>query len=185
MAHYDAELEAVDAARVERSLEGDAAARGLVTELAELGELVREVERDREYPDVAPAVLAVIEREGTPALAREARAVVSSSSATRRGALGAVCGALALAAAAYLSFGLTVPSSPVPVASSPVREPVAARVTETAALAPALPAPPVSVEHVDFGSQSGSIFVLDPDKRSTLVVWVVDPAESTTRIRPL
>jgi hypothetical protein len=93
----------------------------------------------------------------------------------------AVVASLAAAAAIVV---MARPRSPAPESSEPASVETA-RVSSSGAPARGEEAPGARVESVDFGENSGSIFVLGSSAGTTTVIWMNDLPENRRRIEPL
>jgi len=190
MRHADGELEPERAAEVEAYLVLDDHARAVVATIHEIGDHVRDVAEQRvgdAADGVADAVMARIEQQA--ALSPEAGKVVALPGGPRQPAPEAASssvwpvavGALAVAAAVALvvwrvaGIDLVEPPATEPrVAEAPSVSP---EMVVASAPAPAPdydPEPTVSVDAVDFGARTGTIFYVPSDTGTTTVVWLSD-----------
>jgi anti-sigma factor RsiW len=182
MLYYDGELDAEEAARVESLLAQDPAAGAVLQSFEQMGEWVREVESARSEPmDMTAQIMSRVLAEPAPSSSPALRPVQpagsvpkSSSRRARPGrALVSVGTAIALAATVALVLGgRTTPVEGGAVARS--AEDVAAPAAAMPSPDPEPPEQSVAIERIDFGSATGSIFLVPgPDER-VIVVWTDD-----------
>lgn len=184
MSYVDGELDEGREAEVEARLRQDPHASAVVATLFEMGERVREVAdaraRDAGADDIARWVMDCIEQEkaGNVVVLRPASSVESVPA--RVGSIWpmAVGGLAAAAAVALLvwrfaGFDLVQPASEQAEAL-PSTNP---EMVVASAPLPAVdydPEPGVSVDVVDFGARTGTIFYVPSDTGTTTVVWLTD-----------
>jgi len=174
MRYHDGELTEAEARLVEEALEAEPALLEELEAYGELGRFVRAWDRANASQhaafDVTDSVLAALE---------PTRASVHS---------------LLPRIATWVSLGAAIAAGSVLVVrswSAPPVAPVPAGAAEHAELTTGLPAPelsavlpgeepkpaPATIESVDFGSNTGTIFVVSTDSSETPVVWMPDDAE--------
>lgn len=187
MAYYDGELTAAEAEAVEQQLQSDAQAQAVLAGLSQVGDFVRAAEAERlgAADGIADGVMARIEREVPRAAPRDPKR-------SRRFTLGVVA-PVALAAAAagvlWISGNKSDGTARAPVAQPTLSAPAAALApapepTVAALQAPAADqAPAISIESVEFGPRTGSIFMIPAGEAETPVVWLLDEPEAPTRPR--
>ena len=183
MLYADGELDPERATEVEAYLETDPDACDLVATFFELGDLIRDEANERAgeagADDIANQVMARIEGQGSnvvalptkPSTEREKPASVWPV------ALGGLAAAAAVALVVWRFAGLdiTEPSGMQP--SAALTTSASAELVVASAPAPAPdydPAPGVSVDAVDFGARTGTIFYVPSDTGTTTVVWLSD-----------
>lgn len=186
MLYADGELEPERAAQVEAYLEQDVYARDVVATFFEMGDRVREAAderaRDAGADDIAKLVMAQIEGRRGPA---NVVALPAKRSAEREKpasvwpvALGGLAAAAAVALVVWRFAGLDL-TEPA-VTHSPVASTVSAESPELVVASAPTPAPDydpepgVSVDAVDFGARTGTIFYVPGDTGTTTVVWLTD-----------
>jgi anti-sigma factor RsiW len=168
IAYHDGELSPRDRARVAAWLATDRAARRRLEELTVMRSLVREWAESRSARfDVSEQVMREIAAPGASRARWLPRAVVAS-----------------LAAAAAAIVVMARPRVTAPELSEPASV-EAAQVPSSGAPSRGEEAPGASVESVDFGENSGSIFVLGSSAGTTTVIWMNDLPENRRRIEPL
>lgn len=191
MQYLDGELPPDESRDVERWISESGEARALLRDLEEVGEAVRGIALDHVsgLPDVTSSVMQRIARDGAATVSPGA-----SSNVTRFGRYWAPAAALALAAAAAFVLYLHPARVVAPRSSVSARPAQAAKAPETAASLAVVeePASPseeeggAEIESVDFGAQTGSIFMVASGPQVTPVVWLVDEtAGSKDRMKPL
>jgi anti-sigma factor RsiW len=186
MLYADGELDPERSADVEAYLAQDSHAQAVVATIHELGSQVRafadDQARDAGADDIASWVMSRIEQEKAPnvvALPTEPRAQTGPTRPTTGSVWPLALGALAAAAAVALvvwrfaGLDLTVPGEPSVAEAVPSAKP------EMVASAPAPapdydPEPGVSVDAIDFGARTGTIFYVPSDTGTTTVVWLSD-----------
>ena len=195
---HDEELSAEEAARLEAEL-GQAglreSARGIGDGLAQIGDVVRaladlDVQRYRAAADdIAAQVMHCLDDTGAEAF-RLAEPTPgggpnggSGRSANRWGWIAGVGGALAMAATALI-FAWSVGSFPPAPAETQTQITAAGSSLDSgprmiASVEPMRTPtidgdPGVAIEMVDFGAQSGTIFMVSAGQEATPVVWLVD-----------
>lgn len=184
MSYADGELDAKRGAEIEARLQGDAHDSAIVATIFEMGERVREVAdaraRDAGADDIANWVMGRIEQEKaenvvplrSPGPERSESARVGSIWPMAVGGLAAAA-AVALLVWRFAGFDLVQPvPQPVEALASTNPEMVVA-----SAPLPAVdydPEPGVSVDVVDFGARTGTIFYVPSDTGTTTVVWLTD-----------
>ena len=179
MMFADGELDAEREVFVANQVRDDGRARAVVGTVLEIGARVRE-DADRRAKeagadDIASLVMARIEQEA-------AGKVVPLRAAERRAVgIGPVAiGGLALAAAVALLVWRVAGvdwAQPVPTGRMAAGPSVNPEMVVASAPAPAAdydPEPGVSVDAVDFGARTGTIFYVPSDTGTTTVVWLTD-----------
>ena len=188
MRYHDGELSPGEARDIEQALDDDDEAQEHLLALEQLGDLTRAwaEQRSADQVNLVDGVMARIERqksEPSPlAPARRAAPIVASVLA------------LAAAAALFVTLRRPVAERAVPTQPSahsvrlvdPKPSPSEARSADAPLAEPAVPAPAVAIEAVDFGENHGSIFVVSSASGDTPVVWLSEgPAISPPRTHPL
>ncbi len=179
MLYADGELDGDRVAEVEAELARSERARRVVASIRRAGDLVRahadESAGQAGADGIAAAVLGRIEavrledRQKTPAVARG-----PSSWWYAMGGLAAAA-AVAMVVWRVVGAGLTAQ-----VADGPAPSDVPPGVSGTEVASARLPAPDcdpepsVSVDAVDFGARTGTIFYVPADKGTTTIVWLSD-----------
>lgn len=200
MQYADGEATAEDVARIEQWLGTSAKGRAMVQGLDQLGDVVRANAEARAAEfDISSDVMHRIEVEqvsGPPAshvaLRREAKAPVRARPSRRIVPLFAAVTAFAAAAAVTL----LVRHSPEPRLDHPARSALTVGHPVTSSIAPAPvdtiaraeeedAEPGAEVEAVDFGGESGTIFMVNAGADRTPVVWLADEGDSSGRMEPL
>lgn len=173
MLYADGELDDVRAAEVEAYLAEAPHDRAVVATIFELGALVRESADERAAragaDDVADWVMARIERDKVVPLRREQGPIWPV-------ALGGLAAAAAVALLAWRFAGLdlTVPGKPEPSATAAAPHPDMVVASASVPSPDYDPEPEVSVDAIDFGARTGTIFYVPGDTGTTTVVWLSD-----------
>lgn len=171
--YFDGELAPEEDRRVRAEVSADAAAQKRLAELARLSELMREPFRSAAREVDADRMFANIERGIREQKARgfgeRLRVIASEWTEHRKGLLVPTIAGMAVAAAA-----LVVLLSP-------------RHARDLTAHAPTEPTPPVaiaalvhgsSVENVDFGASTGTVFEVESAGVPAAVVWIADDEEA-------
>jgi len=184
MRHHDGELSDADARQMEAALEQEPALQEELEAYSELGSFVRAWDQSNQSKvvsfDIADSVLAALEppRARVHSLLPRIATWVSLGAAIAAGSVLVVRswsappvtpGAIRSGEHAVL---LTGTASASPSASAPELAEVLPAAAEEEA-----PPPPATIESVDFGSNTGEVFVLSTDTSETPVVWMPDDAE--------
>jgi len=181
MRYHDGELSEADARLVEAALEQEPASLEELEAYSELGSFIRASNQSNESKvmsfDIADSLLSALEppRARVHSLLPRIATWVSLGAAIAAGSVLVVrsWSAPPLTPAAIRSgehAALTQSASPS--ASAPELAAVQAAVEEEAP-----PPPPATIESVDFGSNTGEVFVLSTDSSETPVVWMPDDGE--------
>lgn len=184
MSYADGELDARREAEIEAHLQQDPHDSAIVATFFEMGARVREVAdaraRDAGADDIANWVMGRIEQEKAENVVALRPAGPVGSTPARVGSIWpmAVGGLAAAAAVALLvwrfaGFDLVQPV-PKQVEVTPSTNP---EMVVASAPLPAVdydPEPGVSVDVVDFGARTGTIFYVPSDTGTTTVVWLTD-----------
>ena len=187
MQYADGELEEARAAEVRAWLEGSARGRAIVASIGEIGLQVREqAERTAAgagADSIVGSVMARVDQDpASPADGPGAGGrVLPIEAARRQPSFGAYAMAgLALAAAAALVVWQLADPAGTPQGTSPSVLPLPSDSTLMVASA-ATPSPDtedrepgVSVDAIEFGAHSGTIFYVPTDTGTTTVVWLTD-----------
>jgi anti-sigma factor RsiW len=176
MMFADGELDGEREAFVADHVRDDARARAVVGTVLEIGSLVREDAdlraKEAGADDIASLVMARIEREKVVPLRAAGRRAVGIGPVAIGGLALAAAVALLVWRVAGVDWAQPVPTGRVAVGPSANPELVVA-----SAPAPAAdydPEPGVSVDAVDFGARTGTIFYVPSDTGTTTVVWLTD-----------
>lgn len=183
MSYADGELDPGREAEVEAQLRQDPHASAVVATVFEMGELVREVAearaRDAGADDIASWVMARIEQEkaGNVVVLRPASS--GEPAPTRVVSIWpmAVGGLAAAAAVALLVWRFAGVDLVQPAPGQAVAPSTNPELVVASAPLPAVdydPEPGVSVDVVDFGARTGTIFYVPSDTGTTTVVWLTD-----------
>jgi hypothetical protein len=193
MRYHDAEVSEAEAREVEAALDHEPALLEELEAYAELGNLVRAASDSRAVQsfDISDSVMAAIaplpKREARP----QSRAGARVHSLLPRIATWVSLGAAIAAGSMLVARTWSAPPSHVgPRAAhavagehSPASASAAPDLSATPELAAALQAeeepklPPATIESVDFGGNTGSVFVVSTDSSETPVVWMPDDGE--------
>jgi anti-sigma factor RsiW len=171
--YFDGDLPPDERRRVRAEVANDASAQKRLAELARLSELLREPFRNAAREVDADRMFANIERGIREQKARgfgeRLRVITSEWTEHRKGVLVPTIASMAVAAAA-----LVVLLSP-------------RHARDLSARAPSQPSPPVaiaalvhgsSVENVDFGESTGTVFEVENEGVRAAVVWIADDEEA-------
>jgi anti-sigma factor RsiW len=180
MMFADGELDAERAAEVEAYLERSSEARAVVATFAEIGAQVRgyadDIARNAGADGIADNVMARIER-GPDNVVPLRKPVEPAKPSVAALAFGGLAAAAAVALLVWRVAGVGV----VPVDTPRVAEtaaPPRPELVVASATAPAPdydPEPTVSVDAIDFGARTGTIFYVPTDTgTTTTVVWLSD-----------
>jgi len=187
MRYHDGELSDADARLVEAALEQDPAQLEELDAYGDLGSFVRAWDESNQSKvvsfDIADSVLSALEppRARVHSLLPRIATWVSLGAAIAAGSVLVVRswsappvtpGAIRSGEHAALSgTGSASPSASAPELAAVLG--AAALVEEE----PQPPPPPATIESVDFGSNTGEVFVLSTDSSETPVVWMPDDGE--------
>jgi anti-sigma factor RsiW len=189
MRYFDGELEAEEAAEVERLIAESADARALLADFERVGSVVRAIadQHGARGDGIADRVMAELNRP-PPGV----RSVPAGNGQGPRGRLIPFAPAIGLGLAAAAAVALLVRPHPPhgnargsvsAVVSVLVPSPSVVPSEEAEVVEPDTGA---SIETVDFGAQNGSIFMVASGPQVTPVVWLVDESdESGDKMEPL
>lgn len=179
MRHHDGELSEADARLMESALEQQPELRAELDAYGDLGSFVRAWDQSNASKvasfDIADSVLSALEppRARVHSLLPRIATWVSLSAAIAAGSVLVVRSWSAAplkppgarsAEHAVLSGSASPSASALELAVAPGEEPQP-------------PTPPATIESVDFGSNTGEVFVLSTDTSETPVVWMPDDGE--------
>ena len=182
MMYADGELDEARAAEVEAYLEGSSDARDILATFVEIGDQVREhadeAARSAGADGIADDVFARIEAErGLSNVVPIRKAAEPTKPSVAAIAFGGLAAAAAVALLVWRVAGVGV----VPIEAPRVAEtaaPASTQLVVASAPAPAPdydPEPAVSVDSIDFGARTGTIFYVPTDTgTTTTVVWLSD-----------
>ena len=173
MQYADGELDPARKVEIDQWLAGSGEGRAIVASFAELSEVVRDHAQSTHHPladGIADEVMARIEA-GAPVVPLRAR--------TQAGWLGYAAAALAVAAAAaLLVWRVAGPSVSPQAMHAPSASPSQSGAETAVAVSPNEEAeerePGVSVDAIEFGAHTGTIFYVPTDTGTTTVVWLTD-----------
>ena len=184
MRYHDGELSEADARLVEAALEQEPALLDELEAYSDLGSFVRAWDQSNQSKvvsfDVADSVLSALEppRARVHSLLPRIATWVSLGAAIAAGSVLVVRswsappvtpGVIRSGEQAVLLSGSASPSASAPE--------LAAVLAAAAEEEPQPPPPPATIESVDFGSNTGEVFVLSTDSSETPVVWMPDDGE--------
>ncbi|PIE05867.1 MAG: hypothetical protein CSA75_02505 [Sorangium cellulosum] len=178
MLYADGELDPERVAEVESYLEQSQEARDVVATIFEIGDVVRlsaeQWAKTKGADDIADRVIAEVEKQ--------AKSNVVDLSTYRPGsiwpvALGGLAAAAAVALIAWRFAGLELAPTSYAVdvaASASAGEPEMVVASAHVPISDDDPEPTVSVDAIDFGARTGTIFYVPSDTGTTTVVWLTD-----------
>jgi len=182
MRYHDGAVSEEEAVCVEEALEQEPALLEELEAYSELGSFVRAwAERRSEHEiDIADSVMAKIEALEPPSVATPVKLAPVHSIWPRVATW--VSLSAAIAAGAMLVFRSWSAPHVQPGAHAPSAAEPSAQVAATAVAPPDVSAaleeepkdPPATIESVDFGKTSGTVFVVSTDSAETPVVWTPD-----------
>jgi anti-sigma factor RsiW len=191
MRYHDAEVSEAEARLVEAALEQEPALLEELEAYAELGQFVRVSSDSRAVQsfDISESVMAAI--APMPKRVSVSRPPARVHSLLPRIATWVSLGAAIAAGSVLVARSWSAPASPVggggahavAGAHSPASPSAAPDLSAAPELAAALQAeeepklPPATIESVDFGGNTGSVFVVSTDSSETPVVWMPDDGE--------
>jgi hypothetical protein len=191
MRYHDAEVSEAEARLVEAALEQAPALLEELEAYAELGHFVRAANESSAVQsfDIADSVMAAIEPASR--FTRAARPPARVHSLLPRVATWVSLGAAIAAGAVLVARSWSAPPShggargehavlAEPASGSPSAAPDLSATPELAAVLQAEEEPrlpPATIESVDFGGNTGSVFVVSTDSSETPVVWMPDDGE--------
>ena len=181
MRYHDGEVSESEARDVEASIEQDPALAEEAEAYAELGSFIRawgKVSSPRQF-DIADSVMTALEQRPAPLVHLRPHARVHS---------------LVPRIATWLSLGAAIAAGSVLVVrswSAPRPKPGAVRAAATHLVVASTAAPemsavleeqepkpaPATIESVDFGTNTGTVFVVSTDSSETPVVWMPDDTD--------
>jgi len=182
MMYADGELDDERAAEVEAYLERSEEARAILATFLEIGTQVRDhandVARDGGADGIADTVMAMVARESQPTnVVPFPKPAEPSKPSVAAIAFGGLAAAAAVALLVWRVAGVGVVAVEAPRVAETAKPHVPDMVVASA-VAPAPdydPEPSVSVDSVDFGARTGTIFYVPTDTgTTTTVVWVTD-----------
>ena len=188
MCYFDGELEAVRASEVEAWLERNPSERKVLDSLQFSQEIFRETQRDYSSADsIANAVMDRIEKADVKTA--KAQVIHLQTPASSRQWPVALVAFGGLAAAAVVALAVWKLAGPSLLQNAPVSASRGVTVgsSENSGLSPSSPVsdqdlePSVSVDAVDFGAHTGTIFYVPTDTGTTTVVWLADEEVGGTR----
>jgi len=178
MRYHDGEVSPDEARYVEDALEQEPALGEELEAYGELGSFVRawgEASSDAEF-DISDSVLDAIEQEAPRAMpVRTARVRTLLPRVATWVAVGAAIAAGSVLVVRSWSAPRPMPPGPVSADSSALVEPSVIPADSAALLED--PMTPATIESVDFGSNTGTVFVVSTDDSETPVVWMPDDGE--------
>ncbi|HEY6878091.1 MAG TPA: hypothetical protein VI299_08720 [Polyangiales bacterium] len=175
---YDGDLSPLEEHRVQACIEADPQLQDRLAELAQLTEVMRRGTRALGQGLDSQALFAAIEGElekpSRVGLGARLRVVSSEWTEHRRSALVAIGGATAVAAATLLAVLRPEQHAPshdgsLVLAPGEEQQPIVPYASE--------PVHGSSVENVDFGANTGTVFELDNEGVAVAVVWISDDEE--------
>ena len=181
MRYHDGEVSDAEARDVEASIEQDPAFAEEAEAYAELGSFVRawgKASSPRQF-DIADSVMAALEQR--PASLLHLRPPASVRSLVPRVATWLSLGAAVAAGSVLVVRSWSAPRPKPGAAHAAPNSLVASSAAPemSAALGEQEPRPsPATIESVDFGTNTGTVFVVSTDSSETPVVWMPDDAES-------
>ena len=193
MRYHDAEVSEAEAREVEAALDREPALLEELEAYAELGNFVRAASDMRAVQsfDITGSVMAAIERVPKRVARTSSRPAARVQSLLPRVATWVSLGAAIAAGAVLVARSWSAPpvhvgargSHAVSAEHSPASASAAPDLSAAPELAAALQAeeepklPPATIESVDFGGNTGSVFVVSTDSSETPVVWMPDDGE--------
>lgn len=181
MRYHDGAVSEDEARLVEQALEQEPALLEELEAYSELGSFVRvwaDANNDKPF-DISDSVMSALEP------AKPAKPVASVHALLPRVATWISLGAAIAAGSVLVARSWTAPPAVTGGAhaagatdQAALPEPVASAAPEvSAALEEEPPPPPATIESVDFGKNSGRVFVVSTDSSETPVIWMPDDGE--------
>jgi anti-sigma factor RsiW len=179
--YYDGELSPVEERAVRARVESDASAQARLAELEKLSALLRtaadEMGAGLDSNALFAGIQADLKKDAQLGAGAKLRVIREEWSEHRRGAVIGLAFAGAVAAAALLAV-LTPGPGPSDELARSASRPEKTRLAEVTP--PAQPRPSgSSVENVDFGENTGTVFEIESEGVKTAVVWIAEEDEGT------
>jgi hypothetical protein len=176
--YYDGDLSPVEERAVRARVESDASAQARLRELEKLSDMLRmaadEMGQGLDSSALFAGIQADLKKDQAPGAGAKLRVIREEWSEHRRGAVIGLGFAAAVAAAALLALLTPAPSMDEVARSTKPRE------KTMLAEAPSVETPKgSSVENVDFGGNTGTVFEIENEGVKTAVVWISDEDEET------